>query len=115
LIEVLIEKKAPFVSDSCFTWNILFYFSLFYQIFAHASPSAKISEQLIEKVKSSGLGKLTTWSPQQFILNHPVLYPYFYLTWLNTYNKILLQATGWFVSHGGFNSVTESLRSGIPL
>ena len=52
--------------------------SLFYQIFALASPSAKISEQLIEKVKSSGLGKLTSWSPQQFILNHPVLYPFFF-------------------------------------
>ena len=25
------------------------------------------------------------------------------------------QATGWFLSHGGFNSVTESLASGIPL
>jgi UDP:flavonoid glycosyltransferase YjiC (YdhE family) len=25
------------------------------------------------------------------------------------------QATGWFVTHGGFNSVTESLASGIPL
>jgi len=37
----------------------------------------------------------TKWSPQQFILNHP--------------------ATGWFITHGGFNSVTESLASGIPL
>ena len=89
--------------------------SLFYQIFAHASPFAKISERLIEKVKASGLGKLTTWSPQQFILNHPVLYRYLYLFWINAYNKILLQATGWFVSHGGFNGVTESLGSGVPL
>jgi len=38
---------------------------------------------------------LTKWSPQQFILNHP--------------------ATGWFVSHSGFNGVTESLGSGVPL
>ena len=39
-----------------------------------------------------------------------------YLSWL-TYltNKILLQATGWFISHSGFNSVTESLGSGVPL
>ena len=88
---------------------------IFYQIFAHASSSAKISEQLIEKVKLSGLGKLTTWSPQEFILNHPVLYPYFYLSWLDTYNIKFLQATGWFVSHGGFNGVTESLGSGVPL
>ena len=96
--------------------HIIFYDSnLFYQIFAHASPSAKISEQLIEKVNSSGLGMLTTWSPQQFILNHPVLYPYFYLSWFYTYNKTILQATGWFVTHGGFNGVTESLGSGVPL
>ena len=52
----------------------------FYQIFAYASPFAKISEQLIEKVKLSSLGKITSWSPQQFILNHPVLFPYFYLS-----------------------------------
>ena len=57
------------------TLHTIFYeSSLFYQIFAHPSPFAKISEQLIEIVKSSGLGKLTAWSPQQFILNHPVLY-----------------------------------------
>ena len=36
-------------------------------------------------------------------------------TRLNTYNKTLLQATGWFVSHGGFNGVIESLGSGISL
>jgi len=76
LIDALIAKKAPF-------------------IFAHASPNATLSEQLVERVQSSGLGMITKWSPQQFILNHP--------------------ATGWFVSHGGFNSVTESLASGIPL
>ena len=70
----------------------------------------------MEKVKSSGLGKLTTWSPQQFILNHPVLLlPFFYLSWLNTYNNTPLQATGWFIAHGGFNGVTESLGSGVPL
>jgi hypothetical protein len=118
LIEALIEKKAPFVSDSCFVYNIYNILCLFYQVFAHASPFVKIPEQLIEKVKSSGLGKLTAWSPQQLILNHPVLYYYFfkYLSWLNTYNKILLlQATGWFITHGGFNGVTESLGSGVPL
>jgi len=76
LIEVLIETKAPF-------------------ILTHASPYSKLSEQQAEKIKSSGLGMLTTWSPQQFILNHP--------------------ATGWFVTHGGFNGITESLGSGIPL
>jgi hypothetical protein len=97
--------------------NTIFYNSGIYcQIFAHASTSAKIQEQLIEKVKLSGIGKLSTWSPQQFILSHPVLYLcFYYYYWLNTYNEILLQATGWFVSHGGLNGVTESLGSGVSL
>jgi hypothetical protein len=89
-----------------------YYFS---KILAHAALRAKISEQQQERIKSSGLGMLTAWSPQQFILNHPVLDPYLSFSWLNTQNKILPQATGWFVTHGGFNSVIESLGSGIPL
>jgi len=76
LIEALIAKRAPF-------------------ILSYASPNATVSEQLSEKIQSSGLGVITKWCPQQFILNHP--------------------ATGWFITHGGFNSVTESLASGIPL
>ncbi|KAG5650553.1 hypothetical protein H0H81_011834 [Sphagnurus paluster] len=76
IIESFIEKKTPF-------------------ILSHASPFAKIPTQLSRKINSSGLGLLTSWSPQQFILNHP--------------------ATGWFLTHGGHGSVTESLSSGIPL
>ena len=45
------------------------------QIFTYASPNATLSEQLSEKIQSSGLGLVTKWSPQQFILNHPVSYP----------------------------------------
>jgi hypothetical protein len=76
VIEALIEKKFPF-------------------IFCFASPFAKISNELAERVKLSGLGMVTQWAPQQFILNHP--------------------ATGWFLSHCGHNSVMESLACGIPL
>jgi len=76
IIECLIEKKSPF-------------------ILPYGSFTAKLSEKLAERIQSSGLGMITKWCPQQFVLNHP--------------------ATGWFVSHGGFNSVTESLASGIPL
>ena len=51
------------------------------QILALSSPRAKISERQAERIKSSGLGIQTTWSPQQFILNHPVyiISPFFYL------------------------------------
>ncbi|KAJ7454822.1 UDP-Glycosyltransferase/glycogen phosphorylase [Mycena latifolia] len=76
LVEALLEKKAPF-------------------ILCHASPFAKTSEELSEKIKNSGLGMLTKWSPQQFILNHP--------------------ATGWFLTHGGHGGITEALSSGVPL
>jgi len=70
LIEALIEKKVPF-------------------ILAYASLSAQLSEQQMEKIKSSGLGMLTTWSPQQFILNHPVLYLRFYLSQSDNQNTVL--------------------------
>ncbi|KAJ7671650.1 UDP-Glycosyltransferase/glycogen phosphorylase [Mycena polygramma] len=76
VVEALLEKKAPF-------------------IFCHASPFARISEELAHKVESSGIGMLTTWSPQQFILSHPV--------------------TGWFLTHGGHGGIMESLSSGVPL
>ncbi|KAG5647511.1 hypothetical protein DXG03_009448 [Asterophora parasitica] len=76
VIGVLIEKEFPF-------------------ILAHGSPFAKLSEELTQKVKSSSLGLLTPWAPQQFLLNHP--------------------ATGWFLTHGGHGGITESLANGIPL
>ncbi|KDR73135.1 hypothetical protein GALMADRAFT_721979 [Galerina marginata CBS 339.88] len=76
VIEALVEKSFPFV-------------------FCFASPFAKVSDQLREKVKSSGFGMITQWAPQQFILNHP--------------------ATGWFLTHCGHNSITESLAAGIPI
>ncbi|KDR70116.1 hypothetical protein GALMADRAFT_103236 [Galerina marginata CBS 339.88] len=76
VIEAAIEKRFPF-------------------IFCFASASAKISDALAKKVESSGLGILTRWAPQQFILNHA--------------------ATGWFLTHCGHNSITEALASGIPL
>ncbi|KAJ7019485.1 UDP-Glycosyltransferase/glycogen phosphorylase [Mycena alexandri] len=76
VVEALLEKKAPF-------------------ILCHASPLAKISDELRTRVENSGIGMLTIWSPQQFILNHP--------------------ATGWFLTHGGHGGITESLSSGVPL
>ncbi|KAJ7283947.1 UDP-Glycosyltransferase/glycogen phosphorylase [Mycena rebaudengoi] len=76
VVEALLQKQMPF-------------------ILCHASPFAKISQELSDKVKNSGTGMLTTWSPQQFILNHP--------------------ATGWFLTHGGHGGIIEALSSGVPL
>ncbi|KAJ7047239.1 UDP-Glycosyltransferase/glycogen phosphorylase [Mycena alexandri] len=76
VVEALLEKKAHF-------------------ILCHASPFAKISDELRTRVENSGIGMLTIWSPQQFILNHP--------------------ETGWFLTHGGHGGITESLSSGVPL
>ena len=88
LIEALIEKKGLFVCDSCFPSNNL-RFMLFNQILADASKNATLSERQMEKIKPSGLGMLATWSPQQFILNHPVLHLYFYLSQFDTQDSIL--------------------------
>ncbi|KAJ7121048.1 hypothetical protein C8R44DRAFT_787263 [Mycena epipterygia] len=76
LVNALTEKKFPF-------------------ILCHASPFAIISPALDEKIKASGLGMITPWCPQQFILSHP--------------------ATGWFVTHGGHGGIFEALSNGIPL
>ncbi|KIJ46333.1 glycosyltransferase family 1 protein, partial [Sphaerobolus stellatus SS14] len=67
-------------------------------ILAYASRMAKIPDRITEKVQETGLGLLSTWAPQQLILCHKAF-----------------KATGWFVSHCGQNSVTESLAEGVPI
>ncbi|THG95648.1 hypothetical protein EW026_g6040 [Hermanssonia centrifuga] len=51
-LDVLVEKNIPF-------------------ILSHGSPFAKIPDPIKEKIKASGLGLLSPWSPQQTILAHP--------------------------------------------
>ncbi|KAH9476166.1 UDP-glucosyltransferase 45 [Psilocybe cubensis] len=76
VIEALIEKKFPF-------------------IVSYASPFAKISDDLLERVQSSGYGLIARWLPQLYVLNHP--------------------ATGWFITHSGQNGVLEALGTGVPM
>ncbi|KAJ7887433.1 hypothetical protein B0H13DRAFT_892025 [Mycena leptocephala] len=76
LVEALLEKEMPF-------------------ILCHASPFAIVPDALSDKIKSSGIGMVTRWAPQQFIITHP--------------------ATGWFLTHCGHGGVTESLASGVPM
>ncbi|EMD40085.1 glycosyltransferase family 1 protein [Gelatoporia subvermispora B] len=64
-------------------------------IMNHASQLAVVPEAVQDKVKNYDLGMLVSWAPQQMILGHP--------------------ATGWFVTHAGFNGVIESLSQGVPM
>ncbi|KAJ3554964.1 hypothetical protein NM688_g2832 [Phlebia brevispora] len=75
-IDVLLERKIPF-------------------IFSHASAFAQVPDDVLTKVRNSGVGLFSSWSPQEYILSHP--------------------ATGWFVTHCGFNSLIESIASGVPM
>ncbi|KAJ3487391.1 hypothetical protein NLI96_g3558 [Meripilus lineatus] len=52
-VDVLIEKKIPFVMS-------------------HASPFASVPDSMKEKVEKSGLGILSKFTPQHSILAHPV-------------------------------------------
>lgn len=42
------------------------------QILAHASPFASVPGAVQEKVGKYGLGLLSPWVPQQYVLTHPV-------------------------------------------
>ncbi|KAJ7734357.1 hypothetical protein DFH07DRAFT_754405, partial [Mycena maculata] len=65
-------------------------------IFGLAGKLASLPKEMIEWVNSSGKGLVCdSWVEQRAILQHG--------------------GVGWFLTHGGFNSVTESLSQGIPL
>ncbi|KAI9066615.1 glycosyltransferase family 1 protein [Trametes sanguinea] len=61
-----------------------------------ASPSlGPFPTEVVDKLIAHGKGSLIQWAPQQIVLEHP--------------------ATGWFVTHGGQNSVIESISAGVPM
>ncbi|KAJ6575655.1 hypothetical protein DFH09DRAFT_1031821 [Mycena vulgaris] len=65
-------------------------------IFALGGKMASLPKAFIETVNASGKGLICDfWVEQRAILQHAAL--------------------GWFLTHGGFNSVSESLSQGIPL
>ncbi|KAF5386495.1 hypothetical protein D9757_005837 [Collybiopsis confluens] len=64
-------------------------------IFAHASPLFQLTEEKKAWINNSGVGLELSWSPQQLVLGHKV--------------------TGWFLTHGGWNSIMEAFESKIPL
>ncbi|KAJ7433431.1 hypothetical protein B0H11DRAFT_760755 [Mycena galericulata] len=65
-------------------------------VFALGAKLATLPKELIERVNSSGKGLICGfWVEQRAILQHG--------------------GVGWVLTHGGFNTVTESLSQGIPL
>ncbi|KAF5368682.1 hypothetical protein D9757_010223 [Collybiopsis confluens] len=63
-------------------------------LFAHPSPLQKFPDEIKKKISDSGIAMELVWSPQELILAHPV--------------------TGWFISHGGWNSTQESFKYYVP-
>ncbi|KAJ7743914.1 hypothetical protein DFH07DRAFT_890604 [Mycena maculata] len=65
-------------------------------IFSLGGKMASLPQELIERVNTSGKGLICDfWVEQRAILQH--------------------EGVGWFLSHGGYNSVCESLSQGVPL
>ncbi|KAJ7700410.1 hypothetical protein B0H17DRAFT_1195811 [Mycena rosella] len=65
-------------------------------LFALGGKLASLPQELIQRVNASGKGLVCDfWVEQRAILRHGTV--------------------GWFLTHGGFNSVSESLSQGIPL
>ncbi|THU79707.1 UDP-Glycosyltransferase/glycogen phosphorylase [Dendrothele bispora CBS 962.96] len=64
-------------------------------VFAHPSPFKKpVSEEKLRSLRENPIAIEFPWAPQETILMHP--------------------ATGWFISHGGWNSTQEAFVYRVP-
>lgn len=89
------ELDIPFVGASSLTTYPIPLMHHHLQLLGHGSPFAVIPDEIKAKVAAYGKGMMSSWTPQQVVLDHPAL--------------------GCFVTHGGHNSVTEAIISEIPL
>ncbi|KAF9062782.1 hypothetical protein BDP27DRAFT_1336118 [Rhodocollybia butyracea] len=64
-------------------------------VLSYASPLANLSADFIASINESGIGFSSPWTPQEAILQHEV--------------------TGFFITHGGWNSIQESFEHKVPL
>jgi hypothetical protein len=64
-------------------------------IWGHASPSAVVPTDLQAKLEATSTAFHAKWIPQRAVFRHA--------------------ATGWFVSHGGWNSTQEALSLRVPM
>lgn len=77
--------------DTLLQLQFPFLFALGGKLAGNALP-----KEIVERVHSSGKALIqNSWVDQQAILQHP--------------------AVGWFLTHGGWNSIAEGLAQGIPL
>ncbi|KAG7085803.1 hypothetical protein E1B28_003343 [Marasmius oreades] len=63
-------------------------------LLAHPSRSSHVPDEHTAKINDSGLGLEVEWVDQEAVLSHP--------------------ATGWFLTHGGWNSLQEAFVHKIP-
>jgi hypothetical protein len=64
-------------------------------LWSHPSPWTKVPAELMDRIDASPRGHHAMWVPQRAVLSHG--------------------ATGWFVSHGGWNSTQEALSLRVPM
>ncbi|KAF5369031.1 hypothetical protein D9758_003110 [Tetrapyrgos nigripes] len=63
-------------------------------VWAHPSPLCVVPEDKLKMLQDSDIAFEIQWAPQEEILSHP--------------------ATGWFISHGGWNSIQEAMHYRVP-
>ncbi|THU84357.1 UDP-Glycosyltransferase/glycogen phosphorylase [Dendrothele bispora CBS 962.96] len=63
-------------------------------VWAHPSPLCQVPEDIQKMFQNSEIALETQWAPQEAILSH--------------------SATGWFISHGGWNSTQEAMLYRVP-